>query len=307
MSIGRLVLAGGSGFLGQCLAKEYIAAGGEVDVLTRSPEANILGRPVAWDGSTVGDWTRVLEGATAVVNFTGKSVNCRYTPANRRAILESRLRPVEALGVALNACTTPPPVWVQSGSLAIYGNPGATFCDEAAPPGSGFSVEVCQRWEAAFNGCVVPSTRKVFLRIGFVLGAGGGALEPLARLARFGLGGPASSGRQYISWLDVADLNRIVLWSIDSKDAAGNYNATGPTPVTNAEFMATLRRVVGRPWSPPVPAWMVEVGTWAMRTEPELILSGRRCVPRRLLEQGFKFSYPALDAALAGILQSKAS
>lgn len=307
MSIGRLVIAGGSGFLGQCLAKEYLAAGGEVDVLTRSPEANILGRQVAWDGSTVGDWTRVLEGATAVVNFTGKSVNCRYTPANRRAILESRLRPVEALGVALNACTTPPPVWVQSGSLAIYGNPGATFCDEAAPPGSGFSVEVCRRWEAAFNGCVVPSTRKVFHRIGFVLGAGGGALEPLARLARFGLGGPAGSGLQYISWLHVADLNRILLWSIDSKDAAGTYNATSPTPVTNAEFMASLRGAVGRRWSPPVSAWMVKVGTWVMQTEPELILTGRRCVPGRLLEQGFTFRYPALDAALADSLKSKPS
>jgi len=241
---------------------------------------------VAWDGSTVGDWARVLEGAAALVNFTGKSVNCRYILPNRRAILESRLRSVESLGAALNAWTTPPPVWVQSGSLAIYGDPGAMVCDETAPPGSGFSVEVCRQWEAAFNSCEVPSTRKVFHRIGFVLGAGGGALEPLARLARFGLGGPAGPGRQYISWLHVADLNRILLWSIDSEVAVGTYNATSPTPVTNAEFMAALRTAAGRPWSPVVPTWMVKVGAWAMGTEPELILTGRRCVPRRLLEQG---------------------
>jgi len=210
---------------------------------------------------------------------------------------------VEALGKVLNKCTTPPLVCVQAASLAIYGNPGATLCDETAPPGSGFSVEVCRRWEEAFNNLEVPSTRKVLLRIGFVLGADGGALEPLARLARFGLGGPAGSGHQYISWLHVADLNRMFLWAIDSEDPVGTYNATGPAPVTNAEFMATLRTAVGRPWSPPVPAWLVRVGAWAMRTEPELVLTGRRCTPRRAISQGFKFTYPALDAALGDILK----
>lgn len=305
MTARRVVLAGGSGFLGQCFAKELLAAGGEVDVLTRSPGLNILGRAVAWDGSSVGAWARVLEGAASVVNFTGKSVNCRYTPSNRRLILESRLRSVEALCAAFKLCTTPPATLVQAASLAIYGNPGPALCDESAPPGSGFSVEVCQRWEEAFNRCEVPSTRKVLFRIGFVLGLSGGALEPLARLARFGLGGSAGSGQQYISWLHSADLNRMLLWAIDSKDAVGTYNAAGPTPVTNAEFMATLRRAVGRPWSPRVPAWMVKEGARAMRTEPELVLSGRRCIPRRLLEQGFQFTYPDLNVALADILKSK--
>ena len=299
----RVVLAGGSGFLGQRFAQQLLAAGWEVDVLTRSPGATILGRAVAWDASTVGDWARVLEGADAVVNFTGKSVNCRYTPANRREILQSRLGSVEAVGRAVAGCTAPPPVLVQAASLAIYGNPGAALCDETAPPGSGFSVEVCRRWEEAFNNCDVPSTRKVLLRIGFVLGPAGGALEPLARLARFGLGGPAGSGHQYISWLHVADLNRMLSWAIDSDAAIGTYNATGPAPVTNAEFMATLRRVLRRPWSPPVPAWMVKVGAWAMRTEPELVLTGRRCIPRRAIAQGFKFTYPTLDAALGDILK----
>jgi len=299
----RVVLAGGSGFLGECLARELLAAGAEVVVLTRSPAANILGRAVAWDGSTPGDWARVLEGAAAVVNFTGKSVNCRYTPSNRREILESRLRSVEALARACNGCTEPPPVWVQAASLAIYGNPGAAVCDETAPHGSGFSVDVCEQWEEAFDNSEARSTRKVLLRIGFVLGAGGGALEPLARLARLGLGGAAGSGRQYISWLHVADLNRMILWAIDSPDAAGTYNATGPAPVTNADFMSTLRKAVGRPWSPPVPAWMVKVGAWAMRTEPELVLSGRRCIPQRATAQGFTFTYAALDAALGDILK----
>ena len=303
MTADRVVLAGGSGFLGQRFAKQLLAAGREVDVLTRSPGANILGRAVAWDGSTVGDWARLLNGAGALVNFTGKSVNCRYTPSNRREILESRLGSIEALGKALNKCTTPPPVFVQAASLAIYGNPGAALCDETAPPGSGFSVEVCRRWEEAFNNCELPSMRKVLLRIGFVLAAGGGALEPLARLARFGLGGRAGSGRQYISWLHDADLNRMLAWAIDSEDAIGTYNATGPAPVTNAEFMATLRRMLGGHWSPPVPACMVKVGAWAMRTEPELVLTGRRCIPRRAISQGFKFTYPTLDAALGDILK----
>jgi len=302
MTARRVVLAGGSGFLGQRLAKELLAAGCEVDVLTRSPGANVLGRAVGWDGSTAGDWARVLEGCAAVVNFTGKSVDCRYTPSNRREIVESRVRSVAALGQAASQCTTPPPVWVQAASLAIYGSPGETLCDESAPPGSGFSVEVCRRWEDAFNSCEVPSTRKVLLRIGFVLGEGGGALEPLARLARFGLGGRAGSGRQYISWLHVADLNRMLMWAIDSEGVAGTYNATGPAPVTNAEFMAALRTAVGRPWSPPVPALLVSVGAWAMRTEPELVLTGRRCIPRKALSQGFNFTYPALEGALGEIL-----
>lgn len=302
MTSGRMILAGGSGFLGRGLAEEYARAGREVVVLTRKP-ARERGsvRQVEWDGRTVGDWASLLEGAEAVINLAGRSVNCRYTDENRREIVESRIRSVEALGRAIRDCKTPPRLFVQAGSLAIYGDAGARICDEGAPAGAGFSAETCLRWEHAFHSLALPSTRKVLLRIGFVLGRDGGALQTLSRLARFYLGGAAGSGRQYVSWLHAKDFNRIVSWCVEREDAEGVYNATGPYPVTNAEFMCELRCALGRPWSPRVPAWLVRAGSVVLRTEPELALTGRRCLPERLIDENFKFVYTNLASALSDI------
>lgn len=194
MTAPRAVLAGGNGFLGQSLARVLVAEGWSVDVLTRRPAPAAAGRQVQWDGATLGEWAGTLDGASAVVNFTGKSVNCRYTPANRREIVRSRVESVRAIGEAIARCSAPPPVWIQAGSLAIYGNPGEAIVTEESPPGPGFSPSVCRQWEAAFDAVVAPTTRKVLLRMGFALGVGGGALETLARLARLGLGGRAGSG-----------------------------------------------------------------------------------------------------------------
>ncbi|HYE13607.1 MAG TPA: TIGR01777 family oxidoreductase [Pyrinomonadaceae bacterium] len=304
MSKGRVVVAGGSGFLGRSLTEELLKTGREVVVLTRSARGKRLpagARAVEWDGRTLGPWARELEGAEAVVNLAGRSVNCRYTARNRREIVESRVNSVEALGRAARACSSPPAVFVQAASLAIYGDAGARVCDETAPAGHGFPAEVCLRWEHAFNSLDLPATRKVLLRVGFALGRGGGALQTLARLARFYLGGTVGEGRQYVSWLHVKDFNRIVLWCIERADAEGVFNATGPCPVTNAEFMCELRSALRRPWSPRTPAWAVRVGAFLMRTEAELALAGRRCIPERLVERNFKFLYTNLEAALADI------
>ena len=296
MTTGRIVVAGGSGFLGRSLARYLALRGREVWVLTRTPKA---GREAAWDGKTVGEWAQLLEGAEAVFNLAGRSVNCRYTRANRRQIVESRVRSVGALGEAILRCGRPPKVLVQAASAAVYGDAGARICDESAPAGSGFSAETCVRWEAAFDSLALPATRKVLLRIGFVLGRDGGALGTLARLTRAYLGGTVGTGRQYVSWLHAEDLNRIFLWAVErGAAAAGTYNATGPAPVTNAEFMEALRRALGRPWSPPVPVWAVRLGAALMRTEAELALAGRRCLPERLIEENFKFLYTSLDEAL---------
>lgn len=307
-SKGRVVLAGGSGFLGRALAEEFVREGREVVVLTRRPSNKTRAgvREVEWDGQNVcASWARELEGAAAVVNLTGRSVDCRHTSANRREILESRVNSVEAIGRAVRACAEPPSVLVQAGSLAIYGDAGRRVCDEHAPAGLGFPAGVCLRWESAFDSLELPSTRKVFLRIGFVLGRDGGALPTLASLARLYLGGAAGDGHQYISWLHVRDFCRLVLWCVERQDAAGVFNATGPAPVTNAEFMCELRCALKRPWSPRTPAWLVRLGALLLGTEAELALTGRRCIPDRLVEMNFKFLYTNLESALADLLQPR--
>jgi uncharacterized protein (TIGR01777 family) len=295
----RIVIAGGSGFLGQSLSEELLAKGYEVIILTRSPgDSGSRGQQAQWDGKTLGEWQSCLEGAAAVVNLTGKSVNCRYTPENRREIIDSRVDSVKVMGEAIRQCASPPRALVQASSLAIYGDTGERWCDETSPPGTGFPAQVCLFWEGAFRESPTPKTRRVILRIGFVLGRKGGALKTLAGLTNWGLGGTAGNGRQYISWIHQRDMNRMFLAAIERDDLEGVFNATGPNPVTNAEFMRQLRRALRRPWSPPAPAWAVHIGAWLMRTEPSLALTGRRCMPRRFAESGFVFDFADLANAL---------
>jgi hypothetical protein len=257
-----------------------------------------------WNGKTVSDWAEELEGATAVVNLTGRSVACLYTPENRAEIISSRVDSVCAIAQACEKCCEPPPVIVQAASLAIYGDAGDRICEEDAPHGTGFSVDVCEAWEKAFfEGEAPGGARRVALRIGFVLGRDGGALEPLAKLARFFLGGAAGNGRQYISWIHIDDFCAMVRWAIENPEATGAYNATGPTPVTNADFMRALRTALGRPWSPPTPAWAVKFGArFIMRADASLALSGRRCVPRRISDEGFVVKHTDLNATLREML-----
>ncbi len=298
----KAVLAGGGGFLGAALAVELMGHGWEVVILTRRPQASAQCREVAWDGASLGPWTAELNGANALVNLTGRSVNCVHTPENKRQILESRVASVRVLGEALARCPSPPYVWVQSGSLALYGNPGDRLCDETAPPADDFSAQVCRQWEAAFAEAAHPAIRPVLFRIGLVLGPGGGALGPLTGLTRWFLGGTVGSGRQYVSWLHRDDMNALFLAALAEVSFSGAYNACTPHPVTNAEFMRELRRALGRPWSPAAPEWAVRLGAHLLlRTDADLALTGRRCVPGRLQAQGFDFTQPHLAAALESI------
>ena len=292
----RIILAGGSGFLGRSLAKHLGCLGYETLILTRSKED----RPgfARWDGKNAGDWARHLEGAKAVVNLAGRSVDCRYTADNRREIVESRVDSAKALGEAMRQCRVPPTTWIQAASLAIYGDAGDAILDDDGPHGSGFSVDVCEKWESEVHAQAPPNVRKVILRIGFALATDGGALSRLARLTRMGLGGTVGSGRQFISWLHVDDLNRMMAWCIENPNARGTYNATGPSPVANREFMASLRRALGWPWSPPAPSLAVRIGAYVMGTDASLALTGRRCVPTRLLGEGFSFRHVDLSACL---------
>lgn len=288
----RVVLAGGSGFLGMHLAKRFIDEGWDVDILSRQPgSANSRVRNWLWDGKTIGAWTEALEGATAIVNMTGKNVNCRYNAVNRREIISSRVDSVRVLAEARGQLKNPPMIWLQAGTLAIYGDAGDRVCDENAPHGVGFSVDVCEAREKAFAEVKAKGLRKSLLRIGFVLSPGEGAMKPLEMLTRNFLGGTVGSGKQFISWIHIDDLVEMMWQACTDPKVEGTYNATGPLPVTNAEFMAKLRAALGRPWSPPAPAPAIYIGAWYMGSEAELALTGRRCMPRRFMDQGFHFKH----------------
>jgi uncharacterized protein (TIGR01777 family) len=296
----RVVLAGGSGFLGQGLSKRLRRLGYQPVVLTRSWERTEHGiRFVRWDGKTTGEWAKEIDGACAVVNLTGKSVMCRHTPSNKRKVVSSRVDSVRVIGEAIRAAEHPPLAWIQSGSAAIYGDAGDRPCDESAPAGTGFSPETCVAWEQAFaQAPTPPGVARVLLRMGLVLGEEGGPLQTLEHLARLGFGGPIGTGRQAISWLHAADLHRMVLWGIERGDLDGVYNACSLTPVTNAEFMSELRRVLHRRFAVPTPAWLAHLGAPIIGREAELALTGRRAVPARFRALRFPFQFPTLRAAL---------
>ena len=298
----HVIIAGGSGLLGRHLAAGLVAAGGRVTVLSRRPGQidadGITG--AEWDGHSLGPWAACLEGAAAVINLTGKNVDCRYDAAALAEINASRVDSVRVLDAALLACRQPPPVLIQAASTAIYGDAGNRPCAEDAPAGDGIPPETCVRWEAAVAAMRAP-VRRVVLRISFALATDGGALARLERLTRCFLGGAIGSGRQWISWIHIADLVSLIQRAIADPTMAGIYNATAPDPRPNADFMRALRRALGRPWAPPTPALAVHLGCWLMRTEPVLALTGRRAIPQRLLGEGFAFAHPDLDQALAAL------
>ncbi len=301
----RLVIAGGSGFIGSALAAEWLARGGETVVLTRSPRGRADGVVEAeWNGAQPGDWIKFLDGAEAVVNLAGKNVKCRHTPENVRALTESRVNAVRAIAQALEQVKTPPRVWAQAGAIGFYGDSGDAICDETSPNGTDKLAGVCRQMEDAFNAASVPQTRKILLRIGFVLGRDGGALPVLAGMTRKFLGGSAGNGRQFISWIHIGDLTRMFCESIARQDWTGTFNAVGPKPVTNAEFMRELRRALHRPWSPPAPAFAVKLGAGLLGMEPSLALAGCRVLPKRFMEAGFQFQFPELAMALKEIFKS---
>jgi uncharacterized protein len=301
-----IVLAGGSGFIGQSLSPFLLSKNYEVIVLTRA-ESDYRGavRNVHWDSKTLDDWLEFVNGAFAVVNLTGRSINCRHTPEHRREIIDSRVDSVRVLGQAIARCAQPPKAFVQIAGVGIYGDKGERICDENTPPGDDFVTKVCEKWEAAFESVEAPATRKVLLRLGVVLGPNGGFLQVLARLTRWFLGGQVGKGRQYISWIHITDLSRMILQAIEQEQLTGVFNATAPNPVTNAELMRELRRALHRPWSPQVPEFAARIGSWLMETEASLALVSQRCVPKRFLEKNFEFEFPNLGEAVANIYPNK--
>jgi uncharacterized protein len=306
----RIVIAGGSGFVGRLLGKGLVAGNHEVVVLTRSPgEAGSAIRKVHWDGSTLGDWVRELESAAALVNLTGRSVNCRYNEPNRREILESRIQSTRILGEAIARCNHPPPVWLNASTATIYKHTFDREMDEAtgeigATPEAkdAFSIEVAKAWEETFFEAPTLGTRKVALRTAMVFGEDhGGVYRTLRSLTRWGLGGSIAGGRQFISWIHEADFCRAVEWLIDRDDFAGPVNVASPNPVTQREMMRIIRRACGALFGLPATRSMLEIAAFIHRTEAELIIKSRRVVPGRLLAAGFEFRFPTMEEAVGEI------
>ena len=301
-----LVIAGG-GFLSRETSRRFAVAGWTVRVLTRDPTGTAPeAEAVPWDGLTHGPWKAVLTGADALINFCGRSVNCRYHGANRRAILESRLSTTRLLGEAVRASPRPPPVWLNAASATIYRHAEDRPMDEATGEiGHGFSVDVCQAWEEAATRDLDPRVRQVLLRTSMVLGHGDNSVYPvLARLARFGLGGTLGNGNQFVSWIHVDDFCRALAFLI-RHPLEGPVNVTAPEPVTNRELMRTLRESLDRRFGLPANRQMLEIGAFLLRTETELTLKSRRVDPRRLREAGFSWRYPRIGDALRALAEKR--
>ena len=299
MSEQPIVIAGGSGFIGNALARHFVAQRRRVYVLTRRPRERTDGvREIRWDGEKPGEWGQCLAGAAAVINLTGRSINCRHTPENLGEIIGSRVHSVKAIAGVMAQSPQPPPVWVQARATGFYGDTGDRLCAETAPNGRDRLAEVCREWETAFTSATLSATRRVVLRIGFVLGRESGALPVLARLTRLFFGGSAGSGRQFISWIHLADVVGMFAAAVASPALTGTYNAVAPAPVTNAQFMRELRQALHRPWSPPAPALAIKIGARFMGTEGSLALVGQRCSAQKILDTGFRFQFPELAPAL---------
>ncbi|HHU11103.1 MAG TPA: TIGR01777 family protein [Intrasporangiaceae bacterium] len=286
-----VVLAGASGFIGSQLRAAFAADGVPVRTIGRSEDN---------DASWGQDLRPVLDGAAAVINLAGRSVSCRYTKTTADEILRSRTETTKALGQALANCANPPAAWLNSSTGTIYRDARDRAQDEATGElGTGFSVAVARAWEHELYAS--PTTiRKVALRMAIVLGSGG-ALNPLINLARIGFGGRQGDGGQLVSWVHVDDVYGAIRHLVDDASISGPVNIAAPEPVTNRDLMAAVRRHLGREHGIPLPAWTLEAGARIIRTETELVLKSRWVHPGILLDSGYRFRFPDLDSALAGI------
>ncbi|NRQ39353.1 TIGR01777 family protein [Nonomuraea sp. NN258] len=307
----KIVIPGGTGQVGAILNRALTAAGHDVVVLTRRPARD---REVGWDGASPAAWTKELDGSDVVINLAGRSVNCRYTRDNLRAMMDSRVRSTRAVGQAIAAAARPPRVWLQMSTATIYAHRFDAPNDEAtgvlggAEPGVPgywrYSVEIAKAWERAQDQADTPDTRKVALRTAMVMSPDrGGVFDVLLRLTRLGLGGPVGGGAQYVSWIHESDLVRAVEFLIGRDDLSGPVNLAAPDPVPQRTFMRALRAAWGVPVGLPATRWMAELGAFALRSDTELLLKSRRVVPGRLLDAGFAFDHPQWPDAATDLVR----
>lgn len=304
MIMKKIVLTAANGFLGQHLL-DHLSEKYEVLALVRKPKAakgNV--RYAVWDGETAGDWQLELEGAYAVINLAGRSVDCRYNEKNKRDIYASRLNTTRLIGEAIESCVAPPRIWLNAASATIYRHSlDLPMMEATGEYGTGFSVDVCQQWEKTFFEFAHPELRQVALRTTIVLGADGGAFVPLLRLVKVGLGGTQGRGDQMFSWIHVDDFCRAIEFVLDNETLSGPVNVGAPFPEHNRTMMRLLRKAYGRSFGLNLGPRLLEFGARLIKTETELIVKSRYVVPEKLLQAGFEFQYPRLEIAFPALVK----
>ncbi len=291
----KVVIAGGTGFIGTYLATRFREIGFKVLIVSRQPEH------VSW---LPNDMQQAIEGSELVINLAGKTINCRHNQVNRKLILESRIKTTKLIGDAITACVNPPKLWVNASASAIYkSSEEKAMTEDETDLATGFFADVVRQWENVFFEFEFSTTRQVALRTSVVLGKEGGALKPLAWLSRLGLGGKQAEGTQIISWLHLEDYFRIVQFLIKKEDVNGVINCTSPQPLTNNDFMSALRNSVSAIFGIPAPRFAIIIGARIIGTEPELLLGSTFLLPKRLQTMGYKFAFPTIEKALADLLR----
>jgi hypothetical protein len=293
--LNKIVIAGGTGFLGQFLASKFRAKGDDVLIISRN-KGDVLWK----DRERI---IKVLNNADVVINLAGKSVDCRYNERNKRDILNSRVDTTRTIGEAILECSQPPKLWINSSTATIYRHAeDRPMTEENGEMGKGFSVNVAQQWEKAFFDFKLSNVRQVALRMAIVLGRQGGVMHPLKRLTRLGLGGKQGKGNQMFSWIHIEDLFRIILFLMEHEGLNGVINCSSPEPVSNRILMKSIGAALHVKVGLPTPEWLLEIGAVLIRTETELVLKSRWVLPDRLLNSGFTFTYPTLASALEEVL-----
>ncbi len=291
----KIVLAGGTGFVGKYFAEQFKKVGYDVIIISRQPNH------VQWGDSTA--ILKAIENSEMVINLAGKSVDCRYNEKNKAEISRSRIETTKALGEAILQCKNPPPLWINSSSGTLYRHAedhGMT--EDRGEVGTGFSVGIVKRWEEIFFSFHLPKTRQVALRMTIVLGKDGGAIKPLANLVRFGLGGQQGNGNQMFSWVHIEDLYQMVLFIQQHTELEGPFNCASPNAINNRTLMKTFRNILKVKIGLPSPKWLLEIGAVIIKTQTELILKSRWVLPEKLMKSGFTFKYPTIELALKDIL-----
>ena len=295
----KIIIAGGTGFVGNYLTKRFTSLGYEVLIISRHKDH------VTWDNSAA--ITTALENSEMLINLAGKSVDCRYNEKNKKEIYDSRIDTTGMLGNAVLACKNPPGLWINSSTATIYRHAqDRPMTENNGEIGSGFSVNVATNWEKTFFGFNLPQTRQIALRMAIVLGKEGGVLTPLKNLVRFGMGGKQGNGNQMFSWIHIDDLFSIITFMQQHTKLSGVFNASAPNPVNNKTLMQLLRKNMGLKIGLPLPKWLLKIGAVLIRTETELILKSRWVIPERLLNAGFQFTYSNMDKALKNMVNDQA-
>lgn len=294
----KIVIAGGTGFVGKYLTEQFCNLGYEVLVISRQEQS------IKWNDTK--GIINALENSVMLINLAGKSVDCRYNKKNKEEILKSRTETTKALGEAILKCNNPPELWINSSTATIYRHAeDRPMTESTGEIGKGFSVDVATNWENALFSFQLTKTRQVALRMAIVLGKNGGVMKPFINLVRFGLGGKQGNGNQMFSWIHIEDLLSIILFLQSHKDLKGVFNCSSPNPIDNKTLMKTLRQTMNVKIGLPSPSWLLKIGAVIIKTETELILKSRWVVPEKLLQVGYTFKYPTIDSALNNILNNE--